>query len=203
MMYRRSLTPELEALALGYPVVTVLGPRQSGKTTLVKLTFPHKPYANLEALDIQEMARADPRGFLKQYPQGAILDEIQRVPELLSYIQLLVDESAQKGMFILTGSHQLELHQAITQSLAGRTALLNLLPMSLSELREAGIELSLDEALWMGGYPRIFKDQLDPTKAYRNYFQTYVERDLRQLIHVKDLTQFQRLVRLCAGRICH
>lgn len=200
-MYKRLLATELEALALQYPIVTILGPRQSGKTTLVRLVFANKPYVNLEALDIQEMAKADPRGFLNQYPDGAILDEIQQAPFLLSYIQVLVDENPKKGLFILTGSHQMELHEAISQSLAGRTALLQLLPMSLAECAEAHIEMSLDEALLKGGYPRIFKDQLDPTKAYRNYFQTYVERDLRQLIRIKDLTLFQRFIRLCAGRI--
>ncbi len=200
-MYKRDLSSELTALAQDYPVVTVTGPRQSGKTTLVRDVFPSKPYVNLEALDIREMARLDPRAFLAQYPAGAILDEIQRVPELLSYIQVTVDEADTKGMFILTGSHQLELHQAIAQSLAGRTALLQLLPMSLDELARAGIELSLDETLLRGGYPRIYKDELDPTKAYRNYFQTYVERDLRQLIQLKDLTQFQRFIRMCAGRV--
>lgn len=200
-MFKRTASGEIEELAQDYPVVTVLGPRQSGKTTLVQYLFPNKPYVNLEAPDIQQMASLDPRGFLNQYPQGAVLDEIQRVPELLSYIQIIVDASNLKGMFILTGSHQLEIHQAITQSLAGRTAVLTLLPMSLQELSNAGIKLSLDEALLKGGYPRIFKDSLDPTKAYRNYFQTYVERDLRQLIHVKDLNQFQRFVTICAGRI--
>ncbi len=200
-MYKRSLTPELEELARSYPVVTVMGPRQSGKTTLVRHTFPEKPYVNLEALDTQELAQGDPRSFLEQYPEGAILDEIQRVPMLLSYLQVIVDESQKKGMFILTGSHQLELHQAISQSLAGRTALLNLLPMSLQELRQAGMELSIDELLLKGGYPRIYKDALDPTKAYRNYFQTYIERDVRQLSHVKDLLQFQRFIRICAGRV--
>lgn len=200
-MYSRILSKELKELSEQYPVVTLLGPRQSGKTTLVCFTFPDKPYVNLEAPDTRELAQIDPREFLAKYPQGAIFDEIQRAPELLSYIQLIVDQTDQKGMFILTGSHQLELHQAITQSLAGRTALLSLLPLSLVELDEARIELSLDETLLYGGYPRIFKDQLDPTKAYRNYFQTYIERDLRQLIHVKDLIQFQRFIRLCAGRI--
>lgn len=200
-MYQRFASSELTALAKSYPVITIIGPRQSGKTTLVKHVFSNKPYANLEALDIQEMAALDPRAFLEQYPHGAILDEIQRVPQLLSYIQLIVDEHQAKGMFILTGSHQLELHQAITQSLAGRTALLNLLPMSLLELSNAGIQQTLDEALLKGGYPRIYKDELDPTKAYRNYFQTYVERDLRKLINIKDLTQFQRFIKLCAGRV--
>lgn len=200
-MYHRHISQELKDLAQDYPVVTVIGPRQSGKTTLVRHLFPQKPYVNLEALDTQELAKTDPRAFLARYPDGAILDEIQRTPELLSYIQLIVDEKKIKGMYILTGSHQLLLHQAITQSLAGRTALLNLLPLSLRELTEAGIENSIDESLLKGGYPRIYQDQLDPTKAYRNYFQTYVERDLGQLIHVKDLMQFQRFIRICAGRV--
>ncbi len=200
-MYTRQITTEIQELAKGYPVVTVTGPRQSGKTTLVKSVFPKKAYVNLEDPDVRTFAEEDPRSFLEKYPEGAILDEIQRVPLLLSYIQTIVDESNEKGLFILTGSHQLELHQAITQSLAGRTALLTLLPMSLDELQANGIDLSLDEALLKGGYPRIHKDHLDPTKAYRNYFQTYVERDLRQLINVKDLTQFENFIRICAGRV--
>lgn len=200
-MFSRTLQTELLKAAKSYPIVTLLGPRQSGKTTLIRHVFPHKPYVNLEALDTQEIATQDPRSFLEQFPDGAILDEIQRVPSLLSYIQVLVDKNEQKGMFLLTGSHQMELHQAISQSLAGRTSLLTLLPMSLVELEENKISLSLDESLLEGGYPRIFKAHLNPTQAYRNYFQTYIERDLRQLIHVKDLTQFQRFVKLCAGRI--
>jgi len=200
-MFQREIEPELKALGNQYPVVTVIGPRQSGKTTLVQHAFPNKKYANLEYPDIRAMALADPRGFLKQFPEGAILDEIQRAPELLSYIQPLVDAMDQKGIFILTGSHQVELQEAVSQSLAGRTALLTLLPMNLTELAKAGFHLSLDEWLLKGGYPRIFKDQLDPTKAYRNYFQTYVERDLRQIIQVKDLLQFERFVQILAGRI--
>lgn len=200
-MFHRSITKELKDLAGSYPIITLIGPRQSGKTTLVCDAFANKPYVNLEAPDTREFAQMDPREFLSRYPEGAIFDEIQRVPQLLSYIQVIVDQAQQKGMFILTGSHQLELHQAITQSLAGRTALLTLLPMSLVELNEAGIDLPLEETLLYGGYPRIFKDNLDPNKAYRNYFQTYIERDLRQLIHVKDLIQFQRFVKICAGRV--
>ncbi len=200
-MFKRAITTELQRLKNDYPIVTVIGPRQSGKTTLVRSTFPEKPYANLEDPDTRNLADLDPRGFLENYPNGAILDEIQRMPKLLSYLQNIVDQSEKKGQFILTGSHQLELHQAITQSLAGRTALLTLLPMSLDELLAENIDLSLDEALIKGGYPRIHKDHLDPTKAYRNYFQTYVERDLRQLINVKDLSQFERFIRICAGRI--
>ncbi len=200
-MFKRELETELKALAEQYPVVTVIGPRQSGKTTVVQHAFPEKKYANLEFPDIRAMALEDPRGFLEQFPEGAVLDEIQRTPELLSYIQPLVDQKGQKGMFILTGSHQIELHEAVSQSLAGRTALLTLLPMNLSELRGAGFSLTVDEWMLKGGYPRIYKDNLDPTKAYRNYFQTYVERDLRQLIQIKDLLQFERFVQILAGRV--
>lgn len=200
-MFKRQIAAELKKLAKDYPVVSVIGPRQSGKTTLVQHVFPKKPYVNLENPDTRNLATTDPRGFLEQFPEGAILDEIQRTPQLLSYIQTIVDKKDQKGLFILTGSHQLELQQAISQSLAGRAALLTLLPMSLDELLKADIDLSLDEALLNGGYPRIYKDHLDPTKAYRNYFQTYVERDLRQLINVKDLAQFERFIRICAGRV--
>ncbi|MGE3953728.1 MAG: ATP-binding protein [Parachlamydiales bacterium] len=182
-------------------MVTITGPRQSGKTTLVRKVFPDKRYVNLEMPEERELAERDPQAFLERYPNGAILDEIQRVPQLLSYIQVIVDEKEAKGMFILTGSHQLALHAAVAQSLAGRTALLSLLPMSLKELEEAGITLSLDEALYTGGFPAIFQDQLEPTKAYRNYLQTYIERDLHQMTHVHDLTLFQRFMVLCAGRI--
>lgn len=200
-MFKRELESEIKGLAKQYPIVTIIGPRQSGKTTVVQHAFPNKLYANLEFPDVRAMAISDPRGFLEQFPEGAILDEIQRAPELLSYIQPLVDEKDLKGMFILTGSHQLELQQAVSQSLAGRTALLTLLPMNLAELNAAGFDLSIDEWLLKGGYPRIYKDQLDPTKAYRSYFQTYVERDLRQLIQVKDLIQFERFVQILAGRV--
>lgn len=201
MLFKRQIESELQQLATHYPVVTVIGPRQSGKTTLVQHTFPDKPYCNLEYPDQRALAEADPRSFLDKFPQGGILDEIQRVPKLLSYIQTIVDQADQKGMFILTKSHQLELHQAISQSLAGRSALLTLLPLSLYELGYSGTEFSLDEIMIKGGYPRIYKDGLDPTKAYRNYFQTYVERDLRLLINIKDLTQFERFIKICAGRV--
>ena len=200
MFYRR-ITSEIKQLALEYPVITIIGPRQSGKTTLARYVFPEKPYVNLEDIDIRNLASQDPRSFLENYPRGAIIDEIQRVPDLLSYIQGIVDEKEEKGFFILTGSHQLELQNAVSQSLAGRTALLTLLPMSLEEFAEAGIDMSMDDFMLKGGYPRIHKDSMNPTKAYRNYFQTYVERDLRLLINVKDLSQFERFVKICAGRI--
>ncbi|GAB4228555.1 MAG: ATP-binding protein [Chlamydiales bacterium] len=184
-----------------YPVVTLTGPRQSGKTTLVREVFSEKPYANLESLRISEFAETDPIGFLDSFPNGAILDEIQRCPKLLSEIQVRVDESEIKGMFILTGSHQVGLRDVIAQSLAGRTSILHLLPMSMQEFHDEKIEFTLDEILYQGGYPRIYKDQLNPTKAYGNYVQTYLERDLRQMIEVKNLQLFQRFLKLCAGRI--
>lgn len=200
-MFKRSIEPELLQLAKGYPVVTVLGPRQSGKTTLVRQVFKEKKYANLEEIDVRNLAMSDPRAFLAQFETGAVLDEIQRAPELLSYIQSIVDAKDIKGMFILTGSHQMQLHEAVAQSLAGRTAILTLLPMSLEEITEAGFDLSLHQLMLKGGYPRIYKDSLEPFKAYRNYFQTYVERDLRQIIQVKDLMQFEKFVLILAGRI--
>ncbi len=200
MIFERTISDSLKKLATQYPVITLIGPRQSGKTTLTQQIFPHKDYVNLEEPDTLAFAVSDPRAFLERYPNGAILDEIQRAPVLLSYIQALVDKRPEKGLFILTGSHQLALHAAITQSLAGRTALLTLLPLSLAELN-AHVNLSLDELLLTGGYPRIYHDQLDPTQAYRNYLQTYIERDVRQLIQLKDLLLFQQFIKLCAGRV--
>ncbi len=182
-----------------YPVVTVTGPRQSGKTTLARATFADKPYANLENPVTRQFAEEDPLAFLNQYPQGAIIDEIQRVPDLLSYIQVIVDEKRTNSLFVLTGSQQFELMRGISQSLAGRTALLKLLPLSLSEL-SPHFSLSVDELLFNGFYPRIYDQGIAPDQAYGDYFETYVERDLRQLINIKNLSLFQRFVKLCAGR---
>ncbi|MCH9769974.1 MAG: ATP-binding protein [Gammaproteobacteria bacterium] len=200
-MFERTIEKQLLEASHQYPVVTITGPRQSGKTTVVQRTFPNKPYANLELTDVRLMAESDPRKFLNQFPDGAILDEIQHVPGLLSYIQVIADERDQAGLFILTGSHQMSLHQAISQSLAGRTALLTLLPMTLSELGHAGFNLELNAQLLYGGYPRIYRKQLDPTEAYRHYFHTYIERDVRQLINIKNLNLFNKFIKLCAGRI--
>jgi predicted AAA+ superfamily ATPase len=197
----RDIEPELLNMANSYPVVTVIGPRQSGKTTLVKNLFSNKPYVSLENIDERRLAESDPRGFLARYPQGAIFDEIQRLPELLSYIQGIVDEKNLKGMFILTGSHQLKLQESINQSLAGRTAMLKLLPFTIPELLNNKLNFSLDEYIFYGMYPRIFKENIDPTKYYRDYVQTYVERDVRQIINIKDLNVFQHFLKLCAGRI--
>lgn len=195
------MTSELLQMAKNYPVITILGPRQAGKTTLAKNTFPNKPYLNLEAPDVRALAISDPRKFLEKLEDGAILDEIQTVPSLLSYIQVIVDEKNTEGIFILTGSHQLELHEAISQSLAGRTAILQLLPMSISELESSGISLTLNELLLTGGYPRIYHKMLDPTKTYRSYYQTYLEKDVRKLINIKDLSLFEKFIKVCASRV--
>lgn len=200
-MFRRSLTTHLQELAKKYPVVTLLGPRQAGKTTLVKAAFPQKPYVNMEDSENRSLATIDPKSFMQAYPDGAILDKVQRVPHLLSYIQVRVDETDQKGMFILTGSHQAQLHSAVSQSLAGRTTLLRLLPLSLQEMRLANISDPFEEILLKGGYPKIYKEDLPVSNAYSSYFQTYVERDVRELLQVKDLIQFERFIKLTASRI--
>jgi len=199
--FPRELEKECLQLALDYPVVTVLGPRQSGKTSLVRHIFPTKPYVSLENLDHRQFAELDPRGFLDSYPEGAILDEIQRVPILLSYIQGIVDDIPQKGRYILTGSHQHELHQSITQSLAGRTAILKLLPLCLSELPEELQAEDLDYYLFHGMYPRIYHDHLAPSTFYSNYLQTYIERDVRQMLNIRSLSLFQQFIKLCATRV--
>jgi len=200
-MFKRSLTTHIQELAKKYPVVTVMGPRQSGKTTLVRAAFPHKPYVNLEDAENRALATEDPKSFMMAYPDGAIFDEVQRTPHLLSYIQVQVDESNQKGMFILTGSHQAELHSAVSQSLAGRTSLLKLLPLSIQEIREAKIKDPLDAIILKGGYPKIYAEDLPITNAYSSYFQTYVEKDVPQLLQVKDIMQFERFIKLIARRV--
>lgn len=200
-MFYRIMQKELEKAAKKFPIVTVLGPRQSGKTTLVRQTFPNKPYVNLESLHMKDLAISDPIAFLELYPDGAILDEIQEVPQLLSFIQVRVDASNRKGEFILTGSHQLELNAAISQSLAGRVAILHLLPLSLEELMLAGIEKSVDEILYEGCYPRVHADQLNPTKTYSSYVRTYIERDIRMILQVHNLDLFQKFMMLAASRV--
>ena len=188
----RDIETQLIKLFKQYPIITILGARQTGKSTLVRHAFNNKPYVNLEALDIQESARNDPRSFLEEYPDGAILDEVQNVPELLSYIQVVVDEKNCNGLFVLTGSHQLTLHEFVSQSLAGRTVIFELLPLSILELAKVNIDLSVDQYLLQGFFPRIYKENLEPIQAYRDYVKTYIERDVRKLVNVKDLSQFQR-----------
>lgn len=197
----REITRHLEALFRQYPIVTVTGPRQSGKTTLCKTTFPGLKYVNLEAPDEREFAESDPRGFLAQLGDGAIIDEVQRVPTLLSYIQVAVDEQRSNSLFILTGSAQFQLTNEISQSLAGRTALLRLLPLSFPERRQAGASDAVDDILYSGFYPRIIDQDLNPTQALADYFETYVERDVRLSGEIRNLPNFRRFVRLCAGRV--
>ena len=197
----RTIEPVLQMYAGQYPVVTITGPRQSGKTTLCKKVFPAKPYANLEAPDTRQFAIDDPRGFLSQYPDGAVVDEIQRAPDLVSYVQEIVDQDGRDGLFILTGSQQFEVSNTINQSLAGRTALARLLPFSLQEINSSYPLPDIDGLLYHGFYPRIWDKHLNPSQALRDYFETYIERDLRQLIAIKDLNLFQRFIKLCAGRV--
>jgi len=200
-MIPRVLLPQLKDAAAHLPVVTVTGPRQSGKTTLCRAAFPGKKYVNLEPLDVRELARSDPRGFLAEHAGGVILDEIQNVPELLSYIQADVDEDPSPGRFILTGSQQLAANRAIGQTLAGRTAILHLLPFSLDERRQAE---DWREDLWLdvfrGSYPRVYDRRLDPVRWYADYITTYVERDVRQVKDIGDLRAFRTFLTLAAGR---
>ncbi len=200
-MIEREIAPRLKALFEQYPFVTVTGPRQSGKTTLCRAAFPDLHYANLEAPDQRAFAEADPRGFLSQLAEGAIIDEIQRVPELLSYLQVLADEDGGNSLFVLTGSEQFSLSNAMSQSLAGRTALLRLLPFSLAERRRAGGSTQIDDMLFSGFYPRILDRRLEPRQALADYFETYIERDVRRLGGVSDLSSFGHFMRLCAGRV--
>lgn len=200
-MIPRQALASLRRLARGFPVVALTGPRQSGKTTLARAAFPGKPYVSLENLAEREFAQADPGRFLARFPEGAILDEVQRCPALLSWLQGLVDERRRMGDFVLTGSQQFDLVAGMTQSLAGRVGRVELLPLSAAELAAAGLlPDTLDEALWRGSYPALYDRALAPGDWYVNYIATYIERDVRQLIAVRDLAQFQRFVRMCAGR---
>ena len=199
-MIQRNLLPVLQHSATLYPVVTLTGPRQSGKTTLCRQAFPDKPYASLEPLETRAFAREDPRGFLAQFPAGAILDEVQQAPDLLSYLQVQVDQDPAPGRFILTGSQQFALSQAISQSLAGRTAVLHLLPLSLEELRRfPHPPQDLFSTLFAGAYPRIHDQGIPPTRWLADYLATYVQRDVRQVLNIGDLMAFTAFLRLCAG----
>ena len=200
-MINRNAISTLKKLAKDYPVVTITGPRQSGKTTLAKFVFKRKPYVSLEDPDKMEFASEDPRGFLAQYPDGAVLDEVQRCPSLFSYIQGIVDQDKRPGLFILTGSQQFGLISKITQSLAGRTGILHLLPFSMEEAKAGGIlPKSLDEILFEGLYPPIYDRKISPSSWYANYVFTYIERDVRQMVNVRDLAAFQKFIRMCAAR---
>lgn len=200
-MIPRNATSTLERLAKGFPVVALTGPRQSGKTTLAKTVFKDKPYITLENPDEREFALNDPKRFLARFSQGAILDEVQRCPQLLSWLQGVVDERGIMGDFVLTGSAQLDLVAGITQSLAGRVGRVELLPLSASELHNAQmLPTTLSQTLWKGGYPALYDRPVSPQDWFPNYIATYVERDVRQLLSVRDLGQFQTFVRMCAAR---
>jgi hypothetical protein len=190
---------ELLTLSGQYRAIAVVGPRQSGKTTLVRGVFPEKTYVNLENIDTRRFAIEDPRGFLSGFPDGAILDEVQRVPELFSYLQQKLDENTTKGQFILTGSNNFLLQENITQTLAGRVGYMFLMPLSLHELNQP--IPSTDALIYRGLYPELYDDEeMDAGKYYSNYIRTYVERDVRLIKNIVDLYTFERFVRLCAGR---
>ncbi len=201
MIVKRSLEPLLRRAANQSPVVTLTGPRQSGKTTLVRTLFGNYKYVNLEAPDVRASVQRDPRSFLKQYSNGCVIDEVQRVPDLLSYIQTIVDDNPRPGQWILTGSQNFLLSESISQSLAGRTSVFSLLPLTRNEIVQFEHAPSeLYETLYFGGYPRIFSESRNPSEWFSSYVQTYLERDARMLTNVGDLATFQRFVELCAGR---
>ena len=200
-MISREISRQLIELFRQYPIVTVTGPRQSGKTVLCRSTFPGLGYADLGMPHERDFAAADPRGFLARLGEGAIIDEVQRVPDLLSHLQVTADERGRNGLFVLTGSEDFRFSQAISQSLAGRTAQLHLLPFSLTERRQAGGSGAVDDILYSGFYPRIIDQGLAQTQALADYFETYVERDVRRIGEIRQLSNFRRFMRLCAGRV--
>lgn len=200
-MIPRVAADTLRRLAKGFPVVALTGPRQSGKTTLARSLFADKAYVNLENPDEREFATNDPRGFLARFPDGAVLDEVQRCPALLSWLQGWVDERQRMGDFVLTGSAQLDLMAGISQSLAGRVGRVELLPLSVAELRAANqLPPDLASALHRGAFPALFDRPLEPADWYANYVATYLERDVRQLLAVRDLGPFQTFLKMCAAR---
>jgi len=200
MLHRSAFSTALR-LAQGFPVLAITGPRQSGKTTLAHALFADKSYVSLEDPEERSFADSDPRGFLARFPQGAVLDEVQRCPELFSYLQGVVDQRQRMGEFILTGSQQFGLMSKISQSLAGRVGLLQLLPFSLAELRDGCVlPATLAETMLRGCYPPLYDRPVAPSDWFPNYVSTYLERDVRQLLAVRDLSLFQRFLKMCAAR---
>jgi predicted AAA+ superfamily ATPase len=202
MIVKRNIEDRLREMTRKFPIVSLTGPRQSGKTTLLRSMFPEYRYVSLENPDIQDFALQDPRRFLENYDRYVILDEVQRVPHLFNYLQQKVDDDRISGQYLLSGSQNFLLMESITQSLAGRVALFKLFPFSFSELLKAGwMSDSLEDTIFKGFYPRIFSSVISPLDYYPNYFETYLQRDVRQLTAVQDLVIFRNFVRLCAGRI--
>jgi predicted AAA+ superfamily ATPase len=200
-MIPRHASHTLLRLARGFPVVAITGPRQSGKTTLAKAVFADKPYVSLENPDERAFALSDPKRFLARFPQGAVLDEVQRCPDLLSWLQGVVDERGVMGDFVLTGSAQFDLVAGITQTLAGRVGRVDLLPMTFAELGASDkCPRTLGEMLFQGGYPALYDRDISPQDWFANYMSTYVERDVHQLIAVRNLSQFQTFIKMCAAR---
>ena len=200
-MIKRTAHDTIMRLAKGFPVIAITGPRQSGKTTLARSAFPDKPYLTLEDPDTRLLAESDPRGLLSNYPDGLILDEVQRSPQIFSYLQNFVDAHLVPGKYILTGSQQFGLMSGITQSLAGRAGMIQLLPFAMDEL-ERGNKLpeSVNQLMSSGMYPPLYDRDLSPMDWFPAYINTYIERDVRQLINVRDLSAFQRFIRMCAAR---
>ncbi len=199
MYIKRDMEDYLLYISKKFPVVTLTGPRQSGKSTLVRHVFDQKKYVSCEDPDVQLFASQDPRGFLQTY-SDAVIDEAQKVPEIFSYIQTVVDETGQPGQFVLTGSSDFLLFEKITQSLAGRTAVLNLLPFSLQEVESIAHCEAYEEYIFSGFYPRMYNMNIPPGDFYPGYVRTYVERDVRALKNISNLAQFQLFLKMCAGR---
>lgn len=202
VMIPRILEKKIKSLAKVSPIVALIGPRQSGKTTLIKSIFEKYPYVNFEDFGIKSFAKEDPKGFLLKYKNGVILDEVQKVPELFPYLQTISDESNRPGQFILTGSQNFLMQEKISQSLAGRVVLLRLLPLSIEELSASKYKFTdMESAMFKGFYPRLFSQKISPLDWYPSYIQTYVERDVRQIKNIPDLSTFQKFLKFCAGRI--
>jgi uncharacterized protein len=202
-MIKRDIEDQLLQAAKEFAAVAIVGPSQSGKTTLAQTAFPNHCYVSLEDFDMRELANTDPRRFLEDYPSesGIILDEIQYAPEILSYIKTAIDRENKKGFFIMTSSQDFLSNESITQTLAGRIAILTLFPLSIHELEQSGkLPKSIEEVIVQGFYPRVYAEEISTERLYKNYIRGYVERDVRQIKNIADLNLFQKFLALCAGR---